>query len=193
MEDIMKRSFLTALGIEKDVIDQIMSEHGQTIEALKEKHNEAAEDLRGKLKDAQDAIDASKQNGGGDWKAKYEAEVADHKTTKDGYAAEKQAEKTDALISSALTEAGFRKESFGDLANDKRYDRSIAKFDAKGNLSNAADVVSAIKGIGNWGSHFGTTKTEGAKVGAAFSDQSQQTSGANTGMNAFIRGNRGVT
>lgn len=39
----MKRSYLTALGLEKDIIDQIMSEHGNTVEILKERSVEQAD------------------------------------------------------------------------------------------------------------------------------------------------------
>lgn len=49
----MKRSFLQSLGLESEIIDKIMAEHGNTINSLQsinETHQETIKDLQGKLK-----------------------------------------------------------------------------------------------------------------------------------------------
>jgi hypothetical protein len=47
----MKRSFLSALGLERDVIDRIMAEHGATVESFKERAKETEAALRQQLED----------------------------------------------------------------------------------------------------------------------------------------------
>lgn len=48
----MQRSFLEGLGLEKEVIDQVMGEHGKDIEKIKSERNAAQE----QLKTAQDTL-----------------------------------------------------------------------------------------------------------------------------------------
>lgn len=52
----MKRKFLEDLGLEKDVIDQIMDENGKDIEAEKKKAESERNDLRSQLTAAQDTL-----------------------------------------------------------------------------------------------------------------------------------------
>jgi hypothetical protein len=48
----MKRSFLTALGLERGVIDRIMAEHGAAVEALKERAGESESALKQQLENS---------------------------------------------------------------------------------------------------------------------------------------------
>lgn len=75
----MKRSFLIALGLEKEVIDNIMSEHGNTVELIKEKAKEDAEKQAEKLTKKNESLQEKINNmpkpdpDGKDWKAEHEA------------------------------------------------------------------------------------------------------------------------
>lgn len=53
----MKRSFLLGLGIEKSVVDEIMQEHGASVELLKERHNEALNAVKEQNKQLKDKVD----------------------------------------------------------------------------------------------------------------------------------------
>lgn len=84
----MKREFLKSLGIEdKDVIDKILTEHGNTLEGVKSAHkaeldtaNATIKGLRADIKkfDGTD-IEALKQSAK-DWESKYNTDIAAERT-----------------------------------------------------------------------------------------------------------------
>jgi len=51
----MNREFLKNLGLEDEKIDQIMAEHGKTVNSMKDELNKA-KDLKQQIKDLQDQI-----------------------------------------------------------------------------------------------------------------------------------------
>lgn len=86
----MKREFLAGLGLEKEVIDKIMAEHGTGIESLKSSHkaemdtaNSTIAGLRADIKkfDGTD-IEALKKSAK-DWEDKYNSDIAAEKARAD--------------------------------------------------------------------------------------------------------------
>ena len=160
----MKRSFLTALGIEKDIIDQIMSEHGATVELIKEKAGETAEvqieKLNLKIADLQEKIDEAPDGDGAAWKKKYDDEGIAHQATKDEYAAEKDGEETATLLRTALEADGANPKAIDLLLNAIDV-KSIKKKDGK--LGNWEDISKPLKE--KYADFFGEAKWTGADVG----------------------------
>lgn len=200
----LTRAALRERGItEKEILDYIMEEHGNTVEAAKEKTKEDTEKAAQKKNDAlQEQLDSMPKpdSEGKDWKAEYETLKAstvdktvhdtlksEFDTYKSNVETEKAAAKTDSELSEMLKNAGFNEKSLGDLLNDKRFDRSIAKRGKDGNISNGEEIVSAVKSLGNWGSHFGTFQTVGAGVATPPKAEPAKPAG-HKDMNAFIRG-----
>lgn len=158
----MKRSFLTALGLEKDVIDQIMSEHGNTVELLKEKAKEDAdkrtEKLNSKITELQGQVDAA-PNGGDDYKAQYE-------TVKEELKAYKQAVETEKAT--AAKQAVLRKQLTADGANSDLIDLLELKFDLS-KIELDGDAIKDWDALSKpvkeqYAGVFGTTETKGAQV-----------------------------
>lgn len=87
----MKRSFLTALGLEKDIIDQIMSEYGNSVELIKEKTKEdydaKVEKSNKTITDLQDKLNNAIKKGhsGKDWETEYDTLKAEYDTLKAQY------------------------------------------------------------------------------------------------------------
>jgi hypothetical protein len=107
----MKRDFLKELGLEDEVIDKIMAEHGKTANAFKDKADAAEAQvttLTGQLDEANKAIkgfedmdiEAVKQSAK-DWEAKFNQAQADA-------AAELAKVRYDTAMTNALTEAKAR-------------------------------------------------------------------------------------
>jgi chromosome segregation ATPase len=94
----MKRSFLTALGLDKEIIDQIMSEHETTIKTIKERAKEEYESKISQL-----------NNNDGEWKTKYDslksaydADMASKDKALEEYKASVESDKEKANKQSAL-------------------------------------------------------------------------------------------
>lgn len=90
----MKTEFLTGLGLEKDVIDQIMAENGKDVNAAKEALATTKEELKQtqeQLQTANETIEGFKdyddvKSQVADYKAKYEQAEADKKKIQEDYA-----------------------------------------------------------------------------------------------------------
>ena len=103
----LTRKFLSALGIEADKVDEIISAHTETVNALKEQRDsykddaEKLADVQKELKDANKMLDDMKKEQSGDdkWKVKYDALKEDF----DNYKNEQTAKETKAQKESALT------------------------------------------------------------------------------------------
>lgn len=190
----LTRSALREKGItEKEILDYIMEEHGNTVEAAKEKAKEtadkAAEKLQSTIDSLQEKIDNAPkpETDGEDWKAKYEAEVTAHKVTVDGYRTEKTTTAQNKALHEALKAAGAN-EKFISLVIDK-VDRSKAVFEGdidKGfTVKNSDDIVKPVKE--QYGDIFGTVTVQGAGVATPPKAESAKPTG-HKDMNAFIRG-----
>lgn len=182
----LTRTALKERGVDKETIDFIMEAHGETIESTKEKLETASQLKIDKLQAKIDSIPEPTTDGD-DWMAKYNAEVAAHKATMDGYKTEKTTNAQNKALHEALKAAGAN-EKFISLVIDK-VDRSKAVFDGdieKGfTVKNSDDIVKPVKE--QYGDIFGTVQTVGAGVATPPKGEASKPQG-HKDMNAFIRG-----
>ncbi|WP_170240125.1 phage scaffolding protein [Streptococcus suis] len=124
----MKREFLASLGLSDEVIEQVMAEHGKTVQATQSKLDEA----ESKLKEADSTLDTLKksnkdneelQNELKTYKEKVSQLEADAKET-----AKKQSIK-DALVNAKATDVDYLMYKLGDV--ELAEDGSIKDLDNK--------------------------------------------------------------
>ena len=89
----MKRDYLESLGLEKEIIDSIMAEHGKTVQAVKTSLDETeaiVEDLKGQLSQRDEDLKELKDKSASveelqakitDYEAKYLEQQEEHETT----------------------------------------------------------------------------------------------------------------
>ena len=157
----LTRKMLKAMGIEDEKIDQIIEEHAETVNALKQQRDQYkvdAEKLPGVQKELDDLKEAAEKDGENPYKAKYEElqqQFDDYKA--DVTAKETKAKKT----------AAYRKLLKDAKVSEKRLD-SILKLspvddielDDKGEIKDAADVKKKIEE--EWSDFIVTEETHGA-------------------------------
>jgi Phage minor structural protein GP20. len=115
----MERKFLKELGLEKEVIDQIMTENGKDIEKAKEVAGEPAkeletelENLRGQIKERDKQLETLKLSGEDveTLKGRIETLQEENKSRETELQAEMQQLKLDNAVSKALTTAKAKNE-----------------------------------------------------------------------------------
>ena len=157
----LTRKMLKAMGIEDEKIDQIIEEHAETVNALKQQRDQYkvdAEKLPGVQKELDDLKEAAEKDGENPYKAKYEElqqQFDDYKA--DVTAKETKAKKT----------AAYRKLLKDAKVSEKRLD-SILKLspvddielDDNGEIKDAADVKKKIEE--EWSDFIVTEETHGA-------------------------------
>ena len=167
----LSRKFLTALGLEGDKVDEIISAHSETVDALKEERDKAQKEADGykadlaqykkeaeKLPGMQKEIDdlkkaaeaAEAENGENAWKVKYDAmkEERDQlKTEFDSYKKDITAKET-----KANKEAAYRKLLKDTGVSDKRLDAVLRvtdldkiELDDEGKIKDSDQHKKAIK------------------------------------------------
>lgn len=142
----MKRKFLEDLGLEKDVIDKIMTENGADIEAEKAKTTEATtklEDINKQLETANDTIkDLKKSNSDNEeLQNKVKTYEDDIKTQKADYEAKIRNLTLDAAIEKALTGA---KAKHTDLISTK-IDKEKLIIGEDGKVSGLDEQITGLK------------------------------------------------
>lgn len=156
----LTRKFLKALGIEEEKIDEIITAHSETVDALKEQRDQYEEDAK-KLSDVQKELktlkDAAKNNDGDEWKAKYDKVKKDF----DKYKADIQNKETQAAKESALRELAKDFLSESGVAKVIKYaDWDSYELDEKGKLIDAKKHIKEIKE--EWADYVLKEDTKGA-------------------------------
>ena len=175
----MKRSFLTALGIEKEVMQQILDEHGATVELLKEKANEdfdkRAEKLQKTIDDLQSKVDSIDPDSG-EWKEKHDMLKKEFDDFKAGIETEKTTMSKRTALHAHLKADG---------ANEKLIELLESKFDfAKLELEGEKikgweDLAKPVKE--QFSEVFGTVEERGANPAVP-------PKGGNTNSDPFLDG-----
>lgn len=159
----LTRKFLSALGIEAEKIDEIISAHTETVDALKAERDEfkaqasRTTELEKKVKDLEDAQNDSKKDS---WKLKYEAMKEDFEEYKNGIEKEKTTAKKESAYKKLLKEAGIPEKRLDAIL--KITDLSSIEFDEDGKLKEADKISASIKE--EWSDFIPTKQTEGAKT-----------------------------
>lgn len=156
----LTRKFLAGKGLEADVIDEIISAHTETVNALKDERDSYKADAE-KLPGIQSELDALKASSEKDpWKVKYDALKEDF----DNYKTEQNAKATKAAKTDAyraiLKEAGIA---------DKRIDAVLRvsdvdglKLDKDGKIEEKAALLKSIKD--EWAEFIVQESVQGART-----------------------------
>lgn len=152
---------LKAMGIEEEKIEQIIEEHAETVNALKQQRDQYkvdAEKLPGVQKELDDLKEAAEKDGENPYKAKYE----DLQQQFDDYKADVTAKET-----KAKKTAAYRKLLKDAKVSEKRLDSILklspvddVELDDNGEIKDAADVKKKIEE--EWSDFIVTEETHGA-------------------------------
>ena len=157
----LTRKMLKAMGIEDEKIDQIIEEHAETVNALKQQRDQYkvdAEKLPGVQKELDEYKEAAEKDGENPYKAKYE----ETQQKFDDYKAEVTAKET-----KAKKTAAYRKLLKDAKVSEKRLDSILklspvddVELDDNGEIKDAADVKKKIEE--EWSDFIVTEETHGA-------------------------------
>lgn len=147
----LTRRFLTALGIESDKIDEIITAHTDSTDALKqqrdeykaeaEKNKDDAEKLEAVQKELDDLKASNKDNDS--YKEKYEKEKSDFEAFKSDLATKEAAAKKTAAYRALLKEAGVSEKHLDAVL--KASDLSGIELDDKGTIKDSDKATEAIR------------------------------------------------
>jgi hypothetical protein len=159
----LTRKMLKAMGIEDEKIDQIIEEHAETVNALKQQRDQYkvdAEKLPGVQKELDELKDAAEKDGENPYKAKYE----DLQQQFDDYKADVIAKET-----KARKTAAYRKLLQDSKISEKRLDAILKlspvddiELDDKGEIKDAENIKKSIEK--EWSDFIVTEETHGAGV-----------------------------
>lgn len=165
----LTRKFLSALGIEAEKIDEIISAHTETTDALKRERDDALADVEkykadsGKLAKVSKELEAMKAEDGVDkWKKQYDELKAEYGQ----YKADVEAKEI-----KSTKESAYRKLLKDANISDKRIDAILKvsgdtidgiELDDAGNIKDANKLTESIKT--EWSDFIVTERTTGAKT-----------------------------
>ena len=153
----LTRKFLTALGIEPEKIEEIITAHSETVTALKEQvetYKADAEKLPGIQKEL-DTLRAETQDGNAYDKLKAEYDEYKAGVQKKETLAAKRTALSEVAKDAGLTEAGIAKAL-------KYADYESLELDEKGKLTNPQDMIKALRE--EWSEHVQSQQTQGAQT-----------------------------
>ena len=158
----LTRKFLTALGIEAEKIDQIIENHSDTVDGLKEEIRQLKEKV-GSLDEVTKERDALKKasEGKDDYKDKYDKIKADFEQYKSDVTAKAESEAKTRLYRELLKKAGVSEKRIDSVIKvTSLADLKIAKDG--GALEDADKLTESIKR--EWADFIGTKETKGAET-----------------------------
>lgn len=159
------RKFLSALGIEADKVDEIMSAHNEVTDGLKAERDQYKAKAE-KLPEVQKQLDKankdleSAQND--DYKGKYESEKAAHDKLKADIASKETVAKKEAAVKVVLKEEGFSEKG---IAKILKYDRSIVddvELDENGKIKEADKLKTNV--AAEWSEYKAQSHVEGVRL-----------------------------
>lgn len=170
----LTRKFLSALGIDGDKIDEIISQHQSTLEDIKRERDsykdkaETVDDIQKKLDDANKKLKSYEESGDDSWEQKYNAEKTakekaenDLKTYKESVEAEKALESKKAIYKDLLKEAGISEKRLDAIL--KVTDLSKIELDKDNKIKDADNVKKSVQE--EWKDFIVTQEEKGANVG----------------------------
>ena len=128
----MKRDYLlNELGLSKEVVDKIFAEHGQALNAEKQKHEEAVEALQTKLNEANETI--SKASESKESLEQIQSELEDYKNKYEETQATLDSERKTQKIKEALTAKGGQDTEYlmfklGEVEDVEKIDELVDKL-----------------------------------------------------------------
>lgn len=155
----LTRKFLSALGIEADKVDEIITAHSETVDALKSQINEYkadAEKLPGVQKELDDLKAANSTDEG--YREKYEKEHSDFEAYKTAQTAKETKAKKSEAYRALLKEAGISEKRIDSVL--KVSDLESVELDSKGAIKGADKLTESIKT--EWADFIETKGKQGA-------------------------------
>lgn len=156
----LTRKFLSALGIDADKVDEIITAHSETVDALKEQRDQYKDDaeklptVQKELNDLKKTVD---QNNGDEWKVKYDKVKKDF----EDYKADIRSKETMAAKKSALEAVAKDFLSENGVAKAIKYaDWDAYELDDKGKLVDAKKHIKDLKE--EWSDYVLKEDTKGA-------------------------------
>lgn len=146
----LSRKFLSAMGIEADKIDEIITAHTETVDALKDERDRYKADAE-KLPEVQKNLDeankkleeASKADEKDKWKVKYDALKEEHDQYKAGIESEKTKQKKSDAYRELLKETGVSEKRLAAVLRVTDLDK--IEFGEDGKLKDIDDLKKSIK------------------------------------------------
>lgn len=140
------RKFLTALGIEADKIEEIITAHTEVTDALKKERDEYKESAD-KLAETQKALDTANNkiaefSKDDSYKVKYEALKSDFDDFKKGIEAEKTKSSKLEAYKTLLKEIGIADKHINSVSKLAELDK--IKLDQDGNIENVDDLKKSL-------------------------------------------------
>ena len=153
------RKFLSALGIEADKVDEIISAHTEVTDALKQERDQYKADAE-KLPGVQQELNDLKAttDGKNTWKVKYEALKEDFEDYKNQQTAKETKANKEAAYKVLLENAGVAPKRIAAIL--KVTDLDSVELDDSGNVKDADKHTETIKE--EWADFIQTTSTKGA-------------------------------
>ena len=155
----LTRKFLTALGIDADKIDEIISAHAETVDALKEQRDQFkadAEALPGVKKELDD-LKKSTADGDG-FKEKYDSLKAEYDNYKQEQETKEARAKKETAYKALLREAGVSEKRIDAVL--KVSDVDGVELDDSGKVKDASKLTESIKE--EWSDFIVTEEAKGA-------------------------------
>jgi len=164
----LTRRMLKAMGIEDEKIDEIITAHSETVDALKEQRDQYkadAEKLPSVQRELQSLKDAESQNGGSAWEVKYNAMKEEKEKVEKAYKAFKT--ETEAAQTKAAKDKAYRAMLKEIGVSEKRIDAVMRVTDLDAiELDEQGAIKDADKAKENaqteWSDFIQTTTTKGA-------------------------------
>ena len=155
------RKFLSALGIEADKVDEIISAHTEVTDALKQERDQYKADAE-KLPGVQQELNDLKSttDGKNTWKVKYEALKEDFEDYKSQQTAKETKANKEAAYKVLLENAGVAPKRIAAIL--KVTDLDGIELDDSGNVTDADKHTETIKE--EWADFIQTTQTKGAST-----------------------------
>lgn len=153
------RRFLSALGLEGNVVDEIISAHTEVTDALKQERDQYKADAE-KLPGVQQELNDLKAttDGKNTWKVKYEALKEDFEDYKNQQTAKETKANKEAAYKALLENAGVAPKRISAIL--KVTDLDGVELDDSGNVKDADKHTETIKE--EWADFIQTTSTKGA-------------------------------
>lgn len=168
----LTRKMLSAMEISAEKIEEIISAHSETVNALKDERDRIQKDYDELKSQSKDVADIQKQLDSanaelekfksGDWEKKYK----DLKSEYDGFKADTEAKATKSAKESAykklLTEAGVSAKRIDSIMKVSASAIDDIKIDKDGNVEGADKIIEGVKK--EWSDFISTTHQQGANV-----------------------------
>lgn len=158
----LTRKFLSALGIEADKIDEIITAHAESIDGIKAErdsykaNNEAYEELKKKFEVAEKSLAEFQKD---DYKSKYESIKSEFDAYKKDVADKSLKQSKETAFKELLKETGISEKRFDSII--KVTDMSAFDF-AEGKFTNHDKVIEAIKS--EWSDFIPNYSDKGADI-----------------------------